>query len=372
MSSITIEAARKMLQDEVLRSADANGLEAKHIREAQQRAEVLEHAANLKRQVAAVLTGAATLLPTDQIHPVGDLGMTVGMQYLAPADTSSYEELERYEALTERLFEVALSQMNRARDLMKAYRATLETGQIPEEFLPQPDPLTASPSESSGPNPVLPAPPAWPDLIGRRLALDIGETEPTVGRLIAVDPERLTVEVGSGAHEGETVRVDIAGVSDWQVLPEPQAAAVWPGPAGYPERPTVEAPEPLPRRERKADYAPVPLGEAAAQACGRALEGLRADEPEDERLVDPDCRDGKCDSCVGGPCEHECHQAQPDETGGSAADGRFQPADSADGPAGADRAGAVNSSERAGADGPAPGPARGDMTSDEQDGDGRG
>ncbi len=24
-------------------------------------------------------------------------------------------------------------------------------------------------------------------------------------------------------------------------------------------------------------------------------------------LLDPDCRDGKCGSCIGPPCEHECH-----------------------------------------------------------------
>jgi hypothetical protein len=24
-------------------------------------------------------------------------------------------------------------------------------------------------------------------------------------------------------------------------------------------------------------------------------------------LLDPDCRDGKCRSCVGAPCEHSCH-----------------------------------------------------------------
>ena len=29
-------------------------------------------------------------------------------------------------------------------------------------------------------------------------------------------------------------------------------------------------------------------------------------------LLDPDCRDGKCGSCVGPPCEHECHQAVSD------------------------------------------------------------
>ena len=26
-------------------------------------------------------------------------------------------------------------------------------------------------------------------------------------------------------------------------------------------------------------------------------------------LLDPDCRDGKCGSCVGAPCEHDCHVA---------------------------------------------------------------
>ncbi|MCK2219751.1 hypothetical protein MF672_039040 [Actinomadura sp. ATCC 31491] len=33
------------------------------------------------------------------------------------------------------------------------------------------------------------------------------------------------------------------------------------------------------------------------------------DDPDEEPLIDPDCRDGKCGSCVGGPCEHDCHQA---------------------------------------------------------------
>lgn len=28
-------------------------------------------------------------------------------------------------------------------------------------------------------------------------------------------------------------------------------------------------------------------------------------------LLDPDCRDGKCGSCVGAPCEHECHRPGP-------------------------------------------------------------
>lgn len=33
----------------------------------------------------------------------------------------------------------------------------------------------------------------------------------------------------------------------------------------------------------------------------------------DEPLIDPDCAGGKCGSCVGGPCEHECHSASKHE-----------------------------------------------------------
>ncbi len=33
-------------------------------------------------------------------------------------------------------------------------------------------------------------------------------------------------------------------------------------------------------------------------------------------LLDPDCRAGKCGSCAGAPCEHECHRPRPMETAG--------------------------------------------------------
>lgn len=33
------------------------------------------------------------------------------------------------------------------------------------------------------------------------------------------------------------------------------------------------------------------------------------EESPAEPLLDPDCRDGKCGSCVGGVCEHDCHQS---------------------------------------------------------------
>jgi hypothetical protein len=36
------------------------------------------------------------------------------------------------------------------------------------------------------------------------------------------------------------------------------------------------------------------------------VDGPEGDEVT-ERLIDPDCAAGKCGSCVGGPCEHDCH-----------------------------------------------------------------
>lgn len=37
------------------------------------------------------------------------------------------------------------------------------------------------------------------------------------------------------------------------------------------------------------------------------------DSTETEPLLDPDCRDGKCGSCVGGPCEHDCHRSEAEK-----------------------------------------------------------
>ncbi|MGI8333427.1 hypothetical protein ACRYCC_26040 [Actinomadura scrupuli] len=35
---------------------------------------------------------------------------------------------------------------------------------------------------------------------------------------------------------------------------------------------------------------------------------LKAPASGEDLLIDPDCRDGKCGSCIGGLCEHDCHQ----------------------------------------------------------------
>ena len=36
-----------------------------------------------------------------------------------------------------------------------------------------------------------------------------------------------------------------------------------------------------------------------------------APKPAPEPVIDPDCRDGKCGYCFGGPCPHECHAESP-------------------------------------------------------------
>jgi hypothetical protein len=46
-----------------------------------------------------------------------------------------------------------------------------------------------------------------------------------------------------------------------------------------------------------------------AELFGTSLATVRRHlEPEAGPLLDPDCRQGKCGSCVGGPCEHDCHR----------------------------------------------------------------
>lgn len=48
------------------------------------------------------------------------------------------------------------------------------------------------------------------------------------------------------------------------------------------------------------------LGNRMVWQDGRPIPGTEVPAPEP--LIDPDCRGGKCSSCVGGPCEHHCHK----------------------------------------------------------------
>lgn len=49
---------------------------------------------------------------------------------------------------------------------------------------------------------------------------------------------------------------------------------------------------------------------ATVERIDTALDFLEQVERDEPLLLDPDCRDGKCGSCVGGPCEHGCHNEE--------------------------------------------------------------
>lgn len=73
---------------------------------------------------------------------------------------------------------------------------------------------------------------------------------------------------------------------------------------GHQWRP-IEALKPL-----KATADPTPGGPTAEYLERKAALAARVTDPEKTStapLIDPDCRDSKCTSCVGGPCEHACH-----------------------------------------------------------------
>lgn len=150
MNNPTQHEARRLVLEQILHSAVRDQKEADQIRQAQHRAELLDVAVHLKRQVAAALNGEASIPQPDQVHPVGELGMVAGLQMWALPEDATYEDMEQYAAFTEQLYSVALNQFNRVRDLMREHRSTLETGVLAPEWLPEPDPLTAAPAEVSG------------------------------------------------------------------------------------------------------------------------------------------------------------------------------------------------------------------------------
>jgi hypothetical protein len=71
------------------------------------------------------------------------------------------------------------------------------------------------------------------------------------------------------------------------------------------------------------DWAPVMILSAAGLVTAAALWALEPGPTNDAPLLDPDCRDEKHGSCVGGPCECWCHEPgeglrlmEPPEQGG--------------------------------------------------------
>lgn len=117
-------------------------------------AEGWEAAAAIKRQVADILDGRG--LTAAQVAEAGPLGMKVGpLPLFAPPADAPLEVLEQHRLLLERVYEVALRQMQRTRDEITRRRSTLDTAQLAPEDIPRPDPLTAHPAEDSGAHPVV-------------------------------------------------------------------------------------------------------------------------------------------------------------------------------------------------------------------------
>lgn len=56
------------------------------------------------------------------------------------------------------------------------------------------------------------------------------------------------------------------------------------------------------------EHPPAPSSTRRDEPLPVATTGQGLLDVKPEPLIDPDCRDGKCGSCVGGPCQHECHQ----------------------------------------------------------------
>lgn len=66
--------------------------------------------------------------------------------------------------------------------------------------------------------------------------------------------------------------------------------------------------------ERHLDELERENAELRAEARRAEAKVPKEPESEPEPLIDPDCRDGKCGSCIGGPCEHHCHEEKIDGT----------------------------------------------------------
>lgn len=74
---------------------------------------------------------------------------------------------------------------------------------------------------------------------------------------------------------------------------------------GFATRPPT-SPDPLPGNPTVTKYEGRVMGTMTDHEVRQAV-NQAINQAMHIPLIDPDCRDGKCQSCVGGPCEHHCH-----------------------------------------------------------------
>lgn len=285
---------------QVRASAAWDEAQARRVRE--RSAEAWEIAAAVKRQVADILAGAP--VAADQVTEDGGLGMRVGpLPLTAPPADAPLEALERHRLVLERVYEIALRQMQRTRAEITRRRATLDTAQLAPEDIPGPDPLTATPAEDTGAHRVVvaerhvPVPPAaarWGQHRGRRVVVlmeggtrahgvlaDVGdevrlmpcEDGPDVipvGRVLRVSPLPPRADAGIWCR-------DETGTLTNRLRDQDEAAE---GGPGYPASPAV------PPMTTQPD--PVPAAPADGPARTTDPDAAAAEDQEAAVVRDPD------------------------------------------------------------------------------------
>lgn len=141
-------------------------------------AQTCQEMAGIYRQAAGVLSGTWLPSPDEVTDPAEGLGMAVGIVRWGPPQDATPAQIHQWKAFSDTLHQVSMRQKYRSDDVLPAAHETQMTGPLPQEDLPQPDALTASPAEVTGAHAVAVSaagPP--PDFAGFRPAPDV-QAEP--------------------------------------------------------------------------------------------------------------------------------------------------------------------------------------------------
>jgi hypothetical protein len=148
------EQTAARLRDEALKIRDHAAAQAAELEtraaDADANAERWDAAALVKRQMIAQATGATVLPTPGMVVQVGELGLAIGALRMMPRADASAEELASFRDLMQAIHAQALHQSELAKGVLRERQATISTGRIAPEDLPQPDPLTAALAAESG------------------------------------------------------------------------------------------------------------------------------------------------------------------------------------------------------------------------------
>ncbi|MDL4812732.1 hypothetical protein [Actinomadura opuntiae] len=279
----------------------------------ERRAEACGIAIRIKHQVVALMAGTADVPDPATVTRIDGLGMVIGAQKLAPPPDSPIEVLHRYQALMREVYENAFEETKAAGHAIRAAQGTVQTGELPEEFQPQPDPLTAPALEvpgaraaaAEGQAELAPALP-WAEHIGHRVEVLTSDLERTRGDLVRSDAGGLVLAVPG---EGE------------QTIPRElvRHVARAEGSGAYPVQPAVQptpqkpTPQFLERLRDGLERLPSRCGDCHAKLPGEHVPG--------------------CVQTRRGPAVLQLAEQRPADTRPDTGDGQDHPADSGVSPA---------------------------------------